>query len=220
MTPVKAFVALAACASLSAFGQGNPPPLPPLLSVTSPTGTVFVPSFPATVPVSIGVTMQELALANLTQFDVSSNDTSLVPGGQFNPFNQQNACSVPAPLTCQTSATNPTTQATITIPIVINAPGNFPLTVTTKLQRTTGELNDAVNVLLLAVEFPAPPAVANEYINTSGLKSLLNAKQRGCVISWIAQKHAQESAYGPKGGPYDVTKIQQDVTYQMPYCGR
>jgi hypothetical protein len=103
---------------------------------------------------------------------------------------------------------------------VINAPGSFPLTVTTKLRRTDGELNDAVNVQLLAVEFPAPPAVANEYINTSGLKSQLSAKQRGCVISWIAQRHAQESAYGPKGGPYDATKIQQDVTYQMPYCGR
>ncbi|WP_375055752.1 hypothetical protein [Zobellella sp. DQSA1] len=74
-------------------------------------------------------------------------------------------------------------------------------------------------VEFLSVEFKAPPAIANEYINAH--YSDLSGKRRGCVISKIASHHAKESKYGAKGGDaelypetgYDVGAIYDDVDY-------
>jgi hypothetical protein len=56
-----------------------------------------------------------------------------------------------------------------------------------------------------------PPAVANAYINSSTWRTYLTGKQRGCVISKIAEQHGKNAAYGPKGGPYEAHAIQQAV---------
>jgi hypothetical protein len=69
------------------------------------------------------------------------------------------------------------------------------------------------------VEFKAPPAIANEYIND--FYRHLAPKNRGCVVSKIAQNHAKEVKYGPKGGDaelwpgtgYDVVLIKAHVDY-------
>jgi len=71
----------------------------------------------------------------------------------------------------------------------------------------------------LAVEFKAPPALANEYINSDPYYSSMSGKRRGCVISQVANNHAKESKYGPKGGDgaaypgvgYDLPAIRADV---------
>jgi hypothetical protein len=69
---------------------------------------------------------------------------------------------------------------------------------------------------MLAVEYPAPPAVANAYINSDPTYKSAPGKKRGCIISKVAEKHAKWSddpyyGYGPKGGPYDEEAIMQDV---------
>jgi hypothetical protein len=75
-------------------------------------------------------------------------------------------------------------------------------------------------VNLMTAEYPAPPSVANKYINgTSALKSA-SAKVRGCVLNEIAREHGQNTKYGPKGGPYDESLIRSDVySFWTGACG-
>jgi hypothetical protein len=73
---------------------------------------------------------------------------------------------------------------------------------------------------MLAVEYPAPPAVANAYINSDPTYKAAPGKKRGCIISKVAEKHAKWSddpyvGYGPKGGPYIEEAIEADVDYYM-----
>ena len=91
----------------------------------------------------------------------------------------------------------------------MNAPGNYTITVSVNHRGDTGEDEEIVAVALLAVEFPAPPAVANGYIKSQYAK--LTAGRRGCVISAIANEHGQNERYGPKGGPYNESLIRSDV---------
>lgn len=90
----------------------------------------------------------------------------------------------------------------------VGGPGTYSMELTATIaagqsgQSTTYCDEEVVEVALelVAVEHKAPPAVANEYINS--LPHRLNGKVRGCVISTIAQRHGKYEAYGPKGGPY------------------
>lgn len=73
-----------------------------------------------------------------------------------------------------------------------------------------------IEFFMLSVEYPAPPAVANAYINSTPHYKSAPGKKRGCIISKIAEKHAKMSddlffGYGPKGGPYDEDTIMLDV---------
>lgn len=79
-----------------------------------------------------------------------------------------------------------------------------------------GTDEDAATFNLVAVEYPAPPATANAYVN-SNYKSL-GVKKRGCVISQIANNHAQLSKYGPKGGPYDNPLVRSGVDSYIGTC--
>lgn len=96
-------------------------------------------------------------------------------------------------------------------PIEVNANKNGPNDVCETAQFVVLEF--------LAVEFKAPPALANEYLNSDPYYSSLSGKRRGCVISKIADHHAKESKYGPKGGDgvaypgvgYDLAAIRADV---------
>jgi hypothetical protein len=99
----------------------------------------------------------------------------------------------------------------------VPGPGDYTLSVVGKRGATDYCDEEEVSAIqLVAVEFKAPPALANEYINAH--YSRLNGKRRGCVVSAIAQNHAKLSLYGPKGGDaalgpygYELWKIQQDV---------
>ena len=70
----------------------------------------------------------------------------------------------------------------------------------------------------VSVEYPAPPAVANAYLNATYTKQQLNAKRRGCIVSQIADNHAKDSKYGPKGGPHNTDEIEDDAEYYFLNC--
>lgn len=68
-----------------------------------------------------------------------------------------------------------------------------------------------MTVARLSAEYPAPPAVANAYINAGAGGLQLTGKQRGCVISKIAEQHGKFQYYGAKDGPYDTPLIHSAV---------
>lgn len=203
------------CLSVAA---GPNDPLPPLLSITSPTGTVTLNGFPAIVPVVTSVTMQQDQLARLTQFNVQVNNNTLT-GADLNPYRQDNTCAVmPTGVTC---AAFSSTSGTITAPMTVSGPGTYTITATTQLQNVEGYTTESVSFTTVSIEWPAPPAVANGYINSdSTVRAMVTARQRGCIISKIAEQHAQFSAYGPKGGPYVEAAIHNAVHNFMSQCPR
>jgi hypothetical protein len=99
----------------------------------------------------------------------------------------------------------------------------YPIEVTANKSGPNDVCETAQFVVLefLAVEFKAPPALANEYLNSDPYYSSLSGKRRGCVISQVANHHAKESKYGPKGGDgvtypgvgYDLVAIRADVDF-------
>jgi hypothetical protein len=183
----------------------------PTLDITSPIaagGTIFVPSFPYNTSISFNITHSQLK--DLNVLSVLVNGTSIVGDDIGNPFNNSNACSNPNLTSVSTNcSTNGSDQASVTVPWTVNEPGNYTITVAVRHQGNEGEDEELVAVALMAVEFPAPPAVANAYIKATYAK--LTAGRRGCVISNIANAHGQNERYGPKGGPYDEALIRSDV---------
>jgi hypothetical protein len=205
-----------------------PPPEPPDITITYPTtGTTLYVNFPYTVQVAFtldtsnalnnqGVPFQ---LKDVVQLDVAIGTTALWPE-PVNPFTNANACKsdlLAVATSCTPDSTHPTHKANIVVPWVVTGPGTYSVTVSAKLQGDEGydsEYN--IQLLLLVAEYPAPPSVANAYIKTQFGK--LSTGVRGCVISAIANNHAQDSKYGPKGGPYDLGMIQSDVSAYASQC--
>ncbi len=106
-----------------------------------------------------------------------------------------------------------TQQASLTVPWTVGGVGDYTIVLTATYRGETGVDTEVVTVAQLSAEFPAPPSVANAYINSGADGLKLSGKQRGCVISKIAERHAKESPYyyGPKGGPYVEDLIKGDV---------
>ena len=183
----------------------------PALDITSPTaagGTIFVPSFPYNTSIAFNITHDQLK--DLNVLNVLVNGVSIVGGDIGDPFDTSNACKNPNLTSVSNSCnTNGSNQASVTVPWIVNDPGNYTITVSVKHRGDTGEDEEIVAVALLAVEYPAPPAVANAYIKSQYAK--LTAGRRGCVISAIAKEHGQNERYGPKGGPYVESLIRSDV---------
>ena len=210
-------LSLALCV-LGAGAQQTPAVAPQLNISTNPSGVVYTSSFPVTVNIITGIQMVTHTLRSLTQFDVAVNGGSIVPGGQFKPFDNSDACgTMPLGLSCAASSS---AQGSITAPLAVNEPGQYAVTVSTKLRDEMGTDQETVNVQLIAVEWPAPPAVANGMINSDSNLRTLTGKQRGCVISAIANKHAQQSGYGAKGGPYNNPLIYNDIFAFLAQCPR
>jgi hypothetical protein len=193
----------------------------PVVVIASPTGTVYSASFPFTLPISFTVTHHEVK--NLNVLDVQVNGVSIFTGGNAigSPFSgpgNTNACSsgmsLPNISACNVADSD---HSSATAPWSVPAPGTYTIAVSIKHQNDVGEDEEEVIISQLSAEHPAPPAVANAYINAN-LKSGA-AKVRGCVISRIAENHAKDSKYGPKGGPYDEGFIQSDVLSYWPVCG-
>jgi hypothetical protein len=206
---VQIALASAVLTSLSAHAA-----LPPTVEIISPTGTVYTSSWPASVPISTRLRTQEGEIGALTQFNVLVNNVSIT-GGNLNPFTQSNTCALAAPITCTTASA---TDGTVTVPFSVAAPGSYTITATAKYRNADGTDAETVNFIELLVEYPAPPSVANAYLNTPTMKALMGAKQRGCVISKIAEQHAKLSSYGPKGGPYNEAMIQNDASNFLSQC--
>jgi hypothetical protein len=197
----------------------------PQITITAPTGALYVNQFPYSAPISFNVyhgpstdtqsTTNELK--NINKLQVSVNGVALADfgdGGPLgNPFNNNNQCSnsmIPANGVSNCSVTD-ANNGSVTVPWTITGPGSYVILVSVKHRNETGSDTETVQVYVVTAGYPAPPAVANAYINgVSALKSG-SAKVRGCVLNEIAREHGQNNKYGPNGGPYDESLIRHDV---------
>jgi hypothetical protein len=193
----------------------------PVVTITSPTdgSTLYFPSFPATV--NLGFTISHNDLSDLNVLDIKVDNTSIFSGGPLgNPF-PSNACSsaqmvLPNISSCSTNGSN---LATVSAPCVVSQIGTYAIAVSVKHRGAEGVDEEDVTIALLVVEYPAPPAVANAYLNNGTFnKKTLTGSVRGCIISQIANNHAMESKYGPKGGPYDESLIKADTDILYSIC--
>ena len=202
----------------------------PTVTILQPTGTVYLNAFPAVVPVGFqvnanGVTSQGrlYELHDLNVLEVKVDGLSIIGdsigspfhlGGQGGPFNScDNVLANAAFTACNVDTA---TQATVGLNWTVPAAGTYSLLVSAKHTGDTGLDEETVTFLTLNVEYPAPPAVANAYLNANNPPK---SKVRGCIISAIAELHAKDSAYGPKGGPYDNELIIEDVLEFRADCG-
>jgi hypothetical protein len=210
---------LAAMLTLPVAAMANAPSI----NITSPTSgtTIFVPSFPANVPISFEVTHDFLQDVNV--LNVLVNAASIFNNGGVDlgsPFDKDNLCTpsqmiLPNISACSTNSSN---IAYVTAPWSVTGPGTYAVSVYARHKNEVGtDTEDAdVQMTLINIEYPAPPAVANAYIKANYSK--LSSGVRGCIISKIADNHAKLSAYGPKGGPYNTGAIQADVEGYKSTC--
>ncbi|MDT4840645.1 hypothetical protein FQZ97_744730 [compost metagenome] len=176
----------------------------PTIQIVEPNGTQYVAGFPALVNVGLTMSMYNprgncmTNAINTLSVDAQHSDDS-------------------EPTTIHTSLQNPVNNDPVICPAPYNfqwsvpKPGSYNLVVTAAHGNDDGTTSTVVEFLMLAVEYPAPPAVANAYINGTPDYKSASGKKRGCVISKIAENHAKDSKYGPKGGPYNEPAITADV---------
>jgi hypothetical protein len=209
-----------ACALLVAvYAHASSPFLPPIVTITAPTGTVFSSSWPVSAPITVRIqTPEGEEIGDVTNVSVSVNAAATV-ANNLNPWahpsNLCNAGTLPVGVTCTSANVD---DGSITVPFSVDIPGSYIIAASAKYRGQDGSFSETVSFLTLSVEYPAPPSVANAYLNTPALKPLMTGKQRGCVVSMIALKHAQLSAYGPKGGPYNEAMIQNDASNFLSQC--
>jgi hypothetical protein len=201
----------------------------PTVTITSPTAaaTVYSATFPFTQSIAFTVHHDDVQgqprnISDVRNLEVLIDGVTIAGADVEEPWKKANApgCNLKgdpfaAPYTGCVVEDDYTGKGTINWSVP--APGTYAITVRVKHASETGEDVESVQFALLNAEFPAPPAVANAYINAN-LKAG-SAKVRGCVIAKIAEKHAKESAYGPKGGPYNTSWIQDDVSSFWAQCG-
>ncbi len=208
-------IALGAAALLMAGGVWADAPI---LNIQVPAGTVFTTTFPYTQPITF--TLYHTYLGNVKVLDIQVDGTTIVNNGTpiGSPFTNTNQCS--SLLLANVSACNASdpSNATVTVPWTVTAVGAHTILVSVKHQNDLGEDEETVQVALLNAEYPAPPSVANAYINGDPILRALSARKRGCVISKIADRHAKDEAYGPRGGPYDEDMIRGEVVTFFSTC--
>ena len=192
----------------------------PSVTITAPTGSLTIPSFPYDSAITFNL-MHEV-LGTLNVLDITVNGTSILPGGNAigNPFDNDGACSNnitgnTAIMACSNTDSN---HATVTVRWTIPEPGSYVIVVSVKHQGATGVDEETVEVSVVTAGYPAPPAIANKYINSSSSKGGA-PKVRGCVLNQIAKIHSEHLKYGPPGGPYNESLVQSDVRDFWPGCG-
>ena len=185
----------------------------PSVEIASPSGTQYVQGFPALVPVTLQLSHLNPNNGNC-QVDAIS---SLKITAQHADENAPSVIHENADPTLTADPALPFCTATYVFDWSVPQPGSYTLLLTTKHGNTEAtDIEENIEFFMLAVEYPAPPAVANAYINSMPLYKAASGKKRGCIISKVAEKHAKWSddefyGYGPKGGPYDEDAIEYDV---------
>jgi hypothetical protein len=211
---------LATCVAAPALADNGPAPT---LNITSPTAAsiVYLSSFPATVPVNFTVTMNGTSeLKFVSEVNVTVDEASLYGSATgVNAFGNGNACTEVVTSGARTCNATSAQHAALSVPWSVPGVGTYTIVASAKYRGELGYDEEAVQVSTFSAEYPAPPAVANAYINGMG-KSWASAKQRGCIIGQIAEGHAQYEAYGPKGGPYNTTAIHAAVESFAAGCPR
>jgi len=191
----------------------------PTINITSPTTgtTLFSSVFPFQTPVTFTLQHSGAVLDALKDllvtFQKTTDASPTTIYSNADPFDN-NACpTLASPLTaCSVTDTH---NGSMTVSWTIPTPGEYTITASAKHGGSTGSDSEEeiMAVLVISAEHPAPPAVANAYINSTPYLKSQAPKRRGCVISKIAEQHAKNSTYGPKGGPYDENAIRSDVDY-------
>jgi hypothetical protein len=199
----------------------------PTINITAPTGTVFVSSFPFNTNIIMQIS-HPAGLEHLQVFDAEVSQISPVSTAYAllthigNPFDQNGACSGQMTPANKISAcsTNLGT-ANVSVMWQVPAAGTYSMKVTLKYQGNEGvDIEPVTFTLLLSVEYPAPPAIANAFINSNPTLKKGSATVRGCVVSQIAILHGQTHKYNPPPGPYNEALVQSDVTAFWPACSQ
>jgi hypothetical protein len=127
-----------------------------------------------------------------------------------NPFTNVNACSASLLASSSTCVASDAKSATVSVPLHVVAPGQYTIAVSAKIQSGEGDDVEVVMVEMLNAEYPAPPTVADAYIQAYP-EVLASKKQHGCVVSQIADQQAKYETFGPNGGPYNGDLIEAYV---------
>lgn len=176
----------------------------PIVEITSPAdGTVqYVPAFPVTVPVEVS-----FALYNPNNNNCINNAVSLLT------VTASQDDGSPAVIYSQNPNLGNICPSFVSFDWSVTEPGSYTLELTARHGGDTGSDTIVVEYLLqlVSVEYIAPPAIANAYINANPTLKKLQAKRRGCIISKIATMHGQDEAFGPKPGPYNEPLIRSTV---------
>jgi hypothetical protein len=183
--------------------------------------TVAVDGFPATFDLTVTAEWTGSGALNSTQPKLYFDDSvSPVAGHDLDP-----------PFDYDADGNDKT--GVTTFPVTIeNEPEELPAYFSLELKGSRGgpggvqnyecEQDFKVEVDFIQVEYIAPPAIANRYIREQEIK--LNGRQRGCIISHIADQHAKQNAYSPdgnRGGPFRADWVEQDVnTLRTGACSR
>jgi hypothetical protein len=219
MRNIYACAALVLAAAATAFANE------PQITITSPSGALYVNQFPYSAPITFSIyhgpstdspsTTSELKNVHVLQ--VLVNGTPLIDfsdGGPLGkPFDNNNQCSNQmnvgnGVLNCSANDAN---HATVTVPWTISGPGSYVLLVSVKHKNEVGNDTETVQVFLVTAGYPAPPSIANTYINSVASLKSAAPKVRGCVLNEIAREHGQNNKYGPQGGPYNDPLVRHDV---------
>jgi hypothetical protein len=221
-------VVVLAVAALSATVHGDASA--PTVTITSPTtGDTIYGAFPYTLPLTFQITHGDQgdlnSVKDLTITAQRAGDADPITVlGPVDAFAGNDACAYPLPAGILSCAVNDeATTGTLVVNWQVPSAGTYTFIVSAKHGGEDG--TDTVQVIFdlqtVSVEYPAPPAIANAYINglSSTLRKQFNASVRGCVISNIAENHAKLEAYNQKPGPYNVAKVQQDVKLYSQGCG-
>jgi hypothetical protein len=228
MRTIYAGAALALAMSVGAFANE------PQITITSPSAALYVNQFPYSAPITFNIhhgpstsdASTNSELKNVNVLHVSVNGTAIADfgnGGPLgNPFDNNNQCSnqmtvANGILNCSVTDAN---NGTVTVPWTISAPGSYVLLVSVKHKNDVGEGTETVQVYVVTAGYPAPPSIANAYINSiSALKSG-SSKVRGCILNEIARENGQNNKYGPNGGPYNEPLVRHDVfVFWTGVCG-
>lgn len=205
-----------------AGAQANSGAVPPSLDVTSPTGTIFSATYPFTQNIVTSIRMNSGELGALNDFTVTvtSEGSTTTIASDLNAYARQgNGCVLTQPYGCTSDGM---VNGTITVPWQVQQMGQYTIVVSARYRSAEGEATEAVSVANASVEYPAPPAVANAIMNRTQWKSYLSGKQKGCITSKVAEKHAKTNGYAVdstrRGGPYKEWEIEQDIGSFSPQC--
>jgi hypothetical protein len=121
----------------------------PVINITSPTGTVYVSSFPYAA--TIALTIHHVSLSALNVLEVTADGNSLT-GVIGNPFDNSNQCRPAAFVNGTTCNTSSDDDATITVPWSVPAPGTYSVGVRIRHQGLEGTDEEDVTFNLVAVE--------------------------------------------------------------------
>jgi hypothetical protein len=199
----------------------------PEVNITSPLsggGVIYAASFPYVVPITFTVSHDNL---NATKdLDVLVDGQSILSSVIGNAY-QNGACTAEAALklnACSANANN--IDAGGTKNWSVPQAGTYLIQVRIAHGGSVGSDEESVEALEIPVEveYTAPPALANAFLNSGNAsvsKKQLTAGLRGCVIKLIAAEHSKNInswGWGLKPGPYNVNAVQTAANAYIAQC--